>query len=303
MREYLSLLDQEESYWHKRCHEEWLLKGDNNTKYFRKIANGHKRKNTIISLDKDGSIIEGDKNLLNHATEYCSDLFGPGENHNIHIDPNVWVEVEKVTDFDNSLLCSPFSENEIKYALFSMERNKAAGPDKIPIEFYQTCWEIVKGDIILLFSDFYEGKVDISRLNYSIITLLPKVSDASKIQQFRPICLLNCLYKLMTKVLTIRLENIADKLIHSNQTAFMKGRNIMGGVMVLHEILHETKRKKQIGIILKLDFKKTYDKVKWNFLFGCLRARGFSDKWCSWIEKVVSGGTVRPCLLPKNFVK
>jgi hypothetical protein len=47
----------------------------------------------------------------------------------------------------------------------------------------------------------------------------------------------------------------------------MKGRNIMSGVMILHEIIHETKRRKQIGIVLKLDFEKAYDKVKWKFLF------------------------------------
>jgi hypothetical protein len=45
----------------------------------------------------------------------------------------------------------------------------------------------------------------------------------------------------------------------------MKGRNIMSGIMILHEVLHETKFKKQIGVILKLDFEKAYDKVKWNF--------------------------------------
>jgi hypothetical protein len=75
------------------------------------------------------------------------------------------------------------------------------------------------------------------------------------------------LYKLITKTLTLRLEAIAEKVIHSNQTAFMKGRNIMSGVMILHEIIHETKRRKQIGIVLKLDFEKAYDKVKWKFLF------------------------------------
>jgi len=53
----------------------------------------------------------------------------------------------------------------------------------------------------------------------------------------------------------------------------MKGRNIMSNVMSLHEILHETKRKKQLGIILKLDFEEAYDKVNWNFLFKCLEAR------------------------------
>lgn len=98
-----------------------------------------------------------------------------------------------------------------------------------------------------------------------MITLLPKVTGATKIQQFKPIGLLHYLYKLVTKTLTLRLEKIADKLIHSNQTAFMKGRNIMSGIMILHEILHETKRKKEIGIILKLDFEKAYGHVELSF--------------------------------------
>ena len=74
-----------------------------------------------------------------------------------------------------------------------MEKNKAAGPDSIPIEFYQACWQIVKVDIIQLFTDFHQGKVDICRINYVIITILPKVTDADRIQKYRPICLLNCL--------------------------------------------------------------------------------------------------------------
>ena len=61
-----------------------------------------------------------------------------------------------------------------------------------------------------------------------------------------------------------------DKLILKSQPAFMKGRNIMNGVLALHEILHETKRGNEVGIILKLDFEKAYDKVNWDFLFSCL---------------------------------
>jgi hypothetical protein len=53
------------------------------------------------------------------------------------------------------------------------------------------CWEIVKDDIMQLFLDFHEGKVDISRLNYGVITLLPKVSDATKIQQYKTDLLTN----------------------------------------------------------------------------------------------------------------
>jgi hypothetical protein len=97
-----------------------------------------------------------------------------------------------------------------------MEKNKTADPDKILIEFYQVCWEIVRDNIMRLFLDFHEGKVDISRINYGVITLLPKVTDASRIQQFKPFCLLNCVYKLITKTLTMRLEKIAEKLIHQS---------------------------------------------------------------------------------------
>jgi hypothetical protein len=113
-----------------------------------------------------------------------------------------------------------------------------------------------------LFADFHNEKVNISSINYGVITLLPKISEATKIQQYIPICLMNYLYKLIIKTLTLRIKRVAERLIHTNQTAFMKGRNIMSGIIVLHEVLHETKRKNQIGIILKLDFEKAYDKVK-----------------------------------------
>jgi hypothetical protein len=177
-----------------------------------------------------------------------------------------------LSEADNEQLCRPFSETEIWNALSQMGKNKVAGPNSIPIEFYKACWSIIKPDIIQLFLDFHRGKIDISRINYVIITLLPKVSNAARIQQYRSICLLNCLYKLITKTLTLRIEPYADKLSHPAQSAFMRGRNIMSGVFTLHEILHETKLKKECGVILKLNFEKAYDKVNWTLLFTCLKA-------------------------------
>ena len=66
----------------------------------------------------------------------------------------------------------------------------------------------------------------------------------------------------------------------------------MNGVLALHEILHETKRRKEIGVILKLDFEKAYDKVNWAFLFDTLKLSGFYEKWCTWMQQVVTCGTV-----------
>ena len=62
--------------------------------------------------------------------------------------------------------------------------------------------------------------------------------------------------------------------------------------MALHEVMHETKRGHEVGIVLKCDFEKSYDKICWEFLFECLKLRGFNEKRCGWIRQVVSGGTV-----------
>lgn len=179
------------------------LNGDLNTKYFHRVASGRKRKNTILSLEHGENTIEGDENLLAHATEYYSELFGPAPKFNIQINESLWEGAIRLSESDNDQLCRPFSETEIWNALSQMGKNKVAGPNSIPIEFYKACWSIIKPDIIQLFLDFHRGKIDISRINYVIITLLPKVSNAARIQQYRSICLLNCLYKLITKTLTL----------------------------------------------------------------------------------------------------
>jgi hypothetical protein len=79
-------------------------------------------------------------------------------------------------------------------------------------------------------------------------------------------------YKIFTKVLTNRLVPVAKKIIGTNQTGFIKGRNILEGVVVLHEVLHELYRSKARGLILKIDFEKAYDRARWNF-FGKSHAR------------------------------
>lgn len=93
-------------------------------------------------------------------------------------------------------------------------------------------------------------------------------------------------------MLTIRVEPFATQLIHESQTAFMKGRNITFGIMCLCEIIHETKRKKEVGVLLKIDFEKAYNKVSWKLLFECLQMRGFNPMWCEWVKQVVTGGTI-----------
>lgn len=68
-----------------------------------------------------------------------------------------------------------------------MGKNTAPGPDNIPVEFYQECWEIIRSDMCDLIDDLFNEHLDMSRLNYGLVTLLPKLKEANKIQRYRPI--------------------------------------------------------------------------------------------------------------------
>jgi len=147
-----------------------------------------------------------------------------------------------------------------------------------------------------MFDDFHKGNMDIKRLNYGIITLVPKVKEANNIKQYRPICLLNVDFKIFTKALNNRFIPIAKEVIGGSQTGFIKGRNILEGVVILHEVIHELKTSKKKGLIMKIDFEKAYDKVRWDFLEEVMLGKGLLAIWIDWVMQTVRGGRVCECV-------
>jgi hypothetical protein len=169
---------------------------------------------------------------------------------------------------------------------------KAQGPDGFLAKFYQTFWDTIKMDFLAMFSSLHARQLELFYLNFSKIILLPKVNEADRIQQYRPICHLNVSFKIFKKVAIIRLNTVADHVVRPSQTTFMQGRNILDGVVVLHEAVHELHSKRVNGVILKLYFEKDYNNVKWSFLQQTLRMKGFSEEWRALIHNFVSRGSV-----------
>jgi hypothetical protein len=83
-----------------------------------------------------------------------------------------------------------------------------------------------------------QAKLDLYKLNFALITMIPKEKDARKMNKFRHISLLNCSYKIFTRVLTSRISSVADRLVAGNQTTFIKGRYILESVVTAHEPIH-----------------------------------------------------------------
>jgi len=229
------LLREEELIWYQRAKLKNLLEGDANTKFYHLVANGKHRKTRIFQLHDGEVIISGDEALKKHISSYYKGLFGPPESNEVTLDESITNDIPQVSQLENEFLVDQFSETEVRTTVFQMNHNKAPGPDGFPPEFYQVFWETIMDDLMALFREFHNGSLPLHCLNFGTIILLPKQTDAMRIQQYRPICLLNVSFKMFTKVATNIISSVAQKIIRPTQTAFLPGRNIMEGAVILHE--------------------------------------------------------------------
>lgn len=126
------------------------------------------------------------------------------------------------------------------------------------------------------------------RLNSNLVVLIPKVPNADKIEQFRPIALANFKFKIITKILAYRLAKIASKIISPNQRGFIQGREIGDCICLASEGINLLERKSfGRNITLKIGIKKEFDTIDWNFLLKVLQSFGFDNKFCFWVEIIL----------------
>jgi hypothetical protein len=253
----------------QRSRDRDIVEGDRNTAYFQAIANQRNRKKKVCSLMAPNGLVEDQMGMLKIAADYYKNLFALEVGEEVRLGGEFGEEDDLVTHEENNFLDAPFSEEEIKEAMFNSYSDGAPGPDGLPFLFYQKFWDILKSDLVRLFEDFHNRKLDLYRLNCALLTLIPKVEEARDMRNFRPISLINCSFKIFSKVLTNRLSKVAQRLISFNQSAFIKGRYILESVVVAHEIVHSLHKSGDPGLILKLDYEKVMIELAGIFSLIC----------------------------------
>lgn len=130
--------------------------------------------------------------MMRITVDFYKNLFAKNPNPAFKLGQDFWEEEDKVSRNENELLIAPFTKTKIKEAIFSCYAEGAPRPDGLSFLFYQKFWNLIKNDVVALFDDFHKGVLDLKRLNFALITLIPKVGEATNMKQFRPISLLNC---------------------------------------------------------------------------------------------------------------
>jgi len=202
----------------------WLKDGDENSKYFHSALVRRRRRNAIVSLMVNDTLVEGVQPIRTAVFSHFRDHFEaprvsrPGAEN---------LTFNTLSHVEGTGLIKPFSEAEVKAAIWDCESFKSPGPNGVNFGFIKDFWEQLKGDVMHFISDFHRNGKLVRGINNTFIALIPKVDSPQRLNDFRPISLVGCLYKILSKVLANRLRMVVGKVISDTQSAFVKDRQIL----------------------------------------------------------------------------
>ena len=180
-----------------------------------------------------------------------------------------------------------FQEDEVKRAVWNCGSDKSPGLEGINFKFIKQFWQTIKPDFLRFLDEFYVNGIFPRGSNASFIALIPKV-----LNDYRPISLIRCTYKIVAKILANRLKKVMPHIIHETQSAFIEGRHMLHSVVVANKAVEEAKRCQKPCVVFKVDYEKAYDSVSWDFLIYMLRRMGFCFKWIQWIKGCLRSASV-----------
>jgi len=207
----------EEEYWRLKSHSLWLETGDRNTSYFHRQFKARLSRNHISEITtNDGKLCKGTDQIKAIVVSHFHHLYSKENDDNEEGNKEFLKNIlTVVTKEDNTTLLSPTNEEEINKIIWSMDPDKAPGPDGFTIHFYRICWNIIKPDLIRMIKGFLQKEK------------LGGNTNSTSFDRFRPISLCNASYKIIAKLLANRIKSLWGKLISVSQRGFVKMRHIL----------------------------------------------------------------------------
>ena len=194
-----------DSLMRQKARVRWLKEGDCNSRYFHLLMNSRRITNAVKGVLINGSWVDDPTTVKEEICRFFKNRFA---------EPEQLRPVLNGTRFNglgqqqNELLVTHFHEEEIRSAVWECGSEKSPGPDGLNFKFIKQFWEVLKPDISRFITEFHVNGVFLRGTNTSFIALIPKVKDPRHLNEYRPISLIGCVYKIVAKLLANRLKKV-----------------------------------------------------------------------------------------------
>ncbi|XP_031493250.1 uncharacterized protein LOC116259530 [Nymphaea colorata] len=242
--------------WQQRSRLGWLAHGDQNSKFFHLAASQRRRQTLLQSMNIGGRVFLGD-DILPALSTHFQDFYSKP----LHFRATL-------PDFHLSPLsvCCAISRAALPA---SRDQERSA-------------------DVLAFCDEFTSNSVFLKEFNQATCVLVPKRPNPTDVSHFRPISILGTPYKIIAKLLSLRLAPVMPSIINPFQVAFVKGRHLKDAVVLANEVVHSLHCLRLPSFILKLDISKAFDSISWEFLSDLLTRLAFGPSFRQWIMSLVT---------------
>jgi len=258
-----------------------------------------KSKNVGDSLEnlrrEDGSEFGNPENLKNYIGDYYKGIYKQENNaakitslENIYqflgpVATNPIVVNSKLTNDERDELEVDISEQELTQSINNANLSSSPGADGISNRFIKHFWQFFKTPLLKLCRHCYETNSLPVSFKSANIKLIPKKGDVSKIKNWRPISLLNCFYKIVSRVITARLRKFMDKMTPICQKGYSSNRYCQEVLINVMENIERLKRLNKKGCLISLDIKKAFDSLSHSYLNSVYKFYNMGPRIIKWI--------------------
>ena len=255
------------------------------SKYFFTLEKKRGEDKTIKAVRNSHGTIISDPNFVHAEIRSFYKTLYTAEQCNPTVQQELLNNVDKhISTAQNDFLDRDFSRDELYKAISAMANGKSPGTVGLPAEFYKEFFDLLAEDLLEVLSAIFKiGQMSTSQRT-GLITMLYKKGDRLDLKNWRPISLLNCDYKILSKLLSLRLAKVLGTIIESDETCSVPGRSITTNGLLLRDLIQISEENNIPAAFISLDQLKAFDRVDWDFLFKVMSSFNFSDRFIQWIR-------------------